>query len=71
MSEVLTVEEACKMLGLAKVTLYGYARDGKIPCFKLGRSWKFHRETLDQWMKEKSHEETKARIAKTKRKASA
>ncbi|MBS0654548.1 MAG: helix-turn-helix domain-containing protein [Verrucomicrobia bacterium] len=71
MSEVLTVEQACELLGLAKVTLYGYARQGVIPCFKLGRSWKFHRESLDNWMKERTEEETQARQAKRKRKVAA
>lgn len=68
MAEVLSVQEACQLLGLAKVTLYGYARNGTVPSFKLGKTWKFHRESLDQWMKERTQEETQARQAKRKRK---
>lgn len=59
--EVLDIEEACKFLKVAKPTLYNYVRAGKVPCFKLGRVWRFHKEALDTWVRNRVSEETEAR----------
>ena len=64
MSEILGFEEACQFLKLAKPTLYGYLRRGEIPAFKMGRMWKFHKESLDQWIKDKVEADTSVRKAK-------
>ena len=64
MPEVLSLEEACQFLKLAKPTLYKYARVGDVPAFKMGRVWKFHRESLDQWMRARVQEDTQARSSK-------
>jgi excisionase family DNA binding protein len=62
MQEVLSFEEACQILRLAKPTLYGYVRRGEIPAFKLGRSWKFHKDSLEQWMRERVQQQTQERL---------
>jgi excisionase family DNA binding protein len=67
MPEVLSVTEACLFLKLAKPTLYNYVRRGEVPAFKMGRVWKFHKESLDQWLQQKIKEDTKTRSLKTKR----
>lgn len=66
MPEVLSFEEACQFLKLAKPTLYNYVRRGDVPAFKMGRVWKFHKESLDQWLKERVSEDTKIRSQKTR-----
>lgn len=66
-SDVLDLIGACNFLGIAKVTLYNYARRGEIPAFKVGRIWKFHRESLDDWVKKRITEETKKRSSKAKK----
>ena len=30
-----------------------YAKEGKIPAFKIGTDWRFHKKYIDQWIKEK------------------
>lgn len=62
--EVLNIEEACKFLKVAKPTLYNYVRAGKVPCFKLGRVWRFHKEALDTWVRSCVSQETEARSGK-------
>lgn len=47
---VLTIEEASKYLRLPLSSLYKLAQDGKIPCQKVGRHWRFRKETLDRWL---------------------
>lgn len=59
--EVLNMEEACKLLRVAKPTLYRYIRTGEIPAYKMGRVWRFHKESLDKWIRTKVERDTKAR----------
>ena len=61
MSEILTVQEVCEYLRIAKPTLYRYVRSGELPGFKMGKMWKFHRETIDQWVQTKVEEDTRTR----------
>lgn len=52
---------ACDFLKIAKPTLYKYIRTGQIPAFKVGRIWRFHRESLDSWVKGRVTADTEAR----------
>ena len=61
MDGFLEVDEACQYLKISKVTLFRYARDGIIPAFKMGRKWRFHKCTLNEWMLKRMKEETTAR----------
>ena len=62
MNEVLiSFQEACEMLKLSKPTLYGYARRGDIPALKVGRNWRFHKSSLDQWLRDRVQEQTQER----------
>ena len=58
--EVLNLEEACQYLRIAKPTLYKYIRKGQIPAFKMGRVWRFHKESLEQWVRDRVQIDTKA-----------
>ena len=48
---VLTVDEAAEYLRIPKSSLYKLAQEGKIPCQKVGRHWRFHREAIYYWIK--------------------
>lgn len=47
---VMTIEEASKYLRVPLSSLYKLAQDGKIPCQKVGRHWRFRKETIDLWL---------------------
>ncbi len=49
---VLTVDELSTYLKIPKSTLYKLVREGKVPCRKVGRHWRFHRVAIDEWLKE-------------------
>jgi excisionase family DNA binding protein len=51
---VMTIEEASKYLQIPLSSLYKLAQDGKIPCQKVGRHWRFRKETVDHWLDERS-----------------
>ena len=47
---VLTVGEAAEYLRIPKSSLYKLAKEGKIPCQKVGRHWRFRKEAIDSWL---------------------
>ena len=49
-SELLNVEEVAKVLQLHVMTIYRLVKEGKLPGFKVGGRWRFHRSALDDWM---------------------
>lgn len=49
-SEVLTIDELSIYLKVAKSTLYKLAQEGRLPGQKVGRHWRFRRETIDRWL---------------------
>jgi excisionase family DNA binding protein len=48
--QVLTIEEASRYLRIPLSTLYKLSQDGKIPCQKVGRHWRFRKERIDNWL---------------------
>lgn len=44
-------KETGKYLKVTVVTIRRWARDGKIPCTKLGRHWRFRPEEIREWFK--------------------
>jgi len=48
--DVLTIEEVSSYLRIPKSTLYKLAQERRLPCQKVGRHWRFHKATLDQWL---------------------
>ena len=50
--EILTLKEVATYLKLAEKTAYRLAAEGKLPGFKVGGSWRFRREDVQQWIDE-------------------
>jgi excisionase family DNA binding protein len=48
--EIMTITETCKYLRIPRSSLYKLAQEGKIPCQKVGRHWRFRREAIDRWL---------------------
>jgi len=49
-SNVMTVEEAAEYLKIPRSSVYKIAQEGRIPCQKVGRHWRFSREAIDNWL---------------------
>jgi excisionase family DNA binding protein len=47
---MMTVKEVAQYLKLNPITVYRYAAQVKIPGFKVGSSWRFKKEILDEWV---------------------
>ena len=48
--EVLTIDEACRLLGISSRTFAKILREEDIPGRKIGREWKFSRQALIDWV---------------------
>lgn len=59
--EILDIDQACSFLKLSKPMVYKWARTGRIPAFKVGKIWRFDRETLHDWAKSRISTDTEAR----------
>ena len=51
--EILTTKEVADYLHIHLLTVHRYAREGKIPAFKIGTDWRFHKKYLDKWIRQK------------------
>ncbi|MGH7926425.1 MAG: helix-turn-helix domain-containing protein, partial [Candidatus Binatia bacterium] len=54
MAEWLTLDELAAYLKRGRSTLYKMARNGQIPASKIGRSWRFDRAAIDEWLRQQS-----------------
>lgn len=45
--EIMTLTEVAEYLKISEVTTYKMMQSGKIPGFKIGRSWRIKREDLN------------------------
>ncbi|HAI12337.1 MAG TPA: DNA-binding protein [Phycisphaerales bacterium] len=57
---IMTIEALAEYLKVSQSTLYKLVQDGRLPCQKVGKCWRFHREAIDGWLKQhprKYHEE--------------
>lgn len=53
---VMTVAEVAEYLRIPKSSVYKLAQEGRIPCIKAGRRWRFHRGAIDNWLSASSRE---------------
>ena len=52
-AEFFTAEEVAQYLRLPLSTVYKLVQDKQLPGFKVGKHWRFRRETLQEWITEK------------------
>jgi len=58
-SQIMTVEEVAKYLGVHRVTVYRLIKTTYIPAFKLKGQWRFKKDLLDKWLEGKISERGK------------
>ncbi len=52
-TSVLTIDELAEYLKISKSTLYKLAQQGGIPSQKVGKHWRFHKDAVDQWLRQR------------------
>jgi excisionase family DNA binding protein len=48
--QIMTVKQVAGYLNLNDRTVYRMAIAGKMPAFRVGTSWRFKKEALDDWI---------------------
>ncbi len=56
--QILTLKEVAAYLKLAEKTAYKLAAEGKLPGFKVGGSWRFKQEDVENWIEEQKKKRT-------------
>ena len=56
--EIMTTKDVAEFLNLHPLTVQKMARGGTIPAFKIGADWRFKRQLLDRWIREKVEYQT-------------
>ena len=53
MDSWMTLEEVAQYLKVSKDSIYRLAQKGEIPASKIGNLWRFKKEEIDEWMRNK------------------
>ena len=58
-TRVMNVDEIARYLRVVPDTIYRKARRGEIPAVKMGKVWRFPKETIDKWLNDAALERVK------------
>ncbi len=50
---ILTVDEVARYLRVHSMTVYRLIQRGELPALRVGRSWRFKKDQLSQWLQER------------------
>jgi excisionase family DNA binding protein len=48
---IMTVHDVAKYLRLSEAKVYKMANEGRVPALRMGKSWRFKRELIDEWIR--------------------
>jgi excisionase family DNA binding protein len=63
------IKEIAEHLGISVVTIYRWVENGKIPCHRVGKLWKFKPSEVDAWVSSGQASGTSKTKKKKKKKA--
>jgi excisionase family DNA binding protein len=49
-TSIMTVHDVASYLRLSEAKVYRLAKSGCFPSFRLGKSWRFRRDLIDEWI---------------------
>ena len=58
----MTVKDIADYLHMHPMTIYKYVKEGKIPAFKVGTSWRIRRDSIQKWIKESEQQKERGRL---------
>lgn len=51
--DIMTINTLAEYLKISTSTLYKLVQDGKLPGQKVGKRWRFHKDAIDHWLKQR------------------
>ena len=58
-SVIMTVKDVAKYLRMSEAKVYRLVKEGLLPAVRIGKTWRFRKDLLDDWLKEGSRNEGK------------
>ena len=55
-SELISAKEIAKILKISVNSVYQLSRNGKIPCFKIGRRYRYSSDAIENWISDQLNE---------------
>jgi excisionase family DNA binding protein len=56
---IMTIDALAEYLKISRSTLYKLVQEGKLPGQKVGKRWRFHKEAINEWLKQHPEKGTK------------
>ena len=53
-ADILTVHDVARYLRLSEAKVYKLARESCIPAIRLGKSWRFRKDLIDEWIRKET-----------------
>jgi excisionase family DNA binding protein len=50
--DIMNIENLTAYLKISRSTLYKLVQNGRLPGQKVGKRWRFHKEAIDEWLKQ-------------------
>ena len=48
---IMTVHDVAKYLRLSEAKVYKMANEGLVPALRMGKTWRFKKELIDEWIR--------------------
>ena len=58
-SAIMTVKDVAKYLRMSEAKVYRLVKESLLPAVRIGKTWRFRKDLLDDWLKEGSRNEGK------------
>jgi excisionase family DNA binding protein len=49
---IMTVKEVALYLRVSEAKIYRLVKEGALPVVRIGKTWRFRKDLLDEWLKE-------------------
>ncbi len=53
---IMTVHDVAEYLRLSEAKVYKLAKEGLVPALRMGKSWRFKKEIIDEWIRRETEQ---------------
>lgn len=50
--EIMTADEVAELIGYSREHVWKLTREGKIPCKRIGRGYRYRRTAINNWLEQ-------------------
>ena len=62
--DIMTIDALAEYLKISRSTLYKLVQGGRLPGQKIGKRWRFHKEAINEWLKQHPRRGTASTFAR-------